>query len=320
MLFSDFYAELLNYDLMQKFHNHTIQLETGSYALYSNKPGSKLGAHSNNNNRSRSSDTSKFSGSISSSASFRQPLPHLPASSSAPVSNDSRSRSRCQIAKENHQALDCLNRMNYAFQGRHPPTELAAMVAEANTTYPNQHQWYADSGVNLHVTSDAANLTTSQHYEGNDSVGVGNGEGLIISRTSNVTIKTPSSTLVLNNVAYCPQASVHLLSINKFCKDNNVLFELTDSDFYVKVLKTEDMFMTELSDRGLYPINLHQLSSSKFHAFSMTVGVKASIAIWHCRLGHPSSSTLHNVLNNYSLPVTLLVIHSIKRLFTRHVN
>ena len=184
--------------------------------------------------------------------------------------------------------------MNYAFQGRHPPTELAAMVAEANTTYLNQHQWYADSGANIHVTSNATNLAISQPYEGIDTVGVGNGAGLIISRTGNATIKTPSSTLALNDVAYCPQASTHLLSINKFCKDNNVLFELTGSNFSVKDLKTGDTLMTGPSDRGLYSINLQQLSSSKFHAFSMAIGVKASTATWHCRLGHPSSSTLHN--------------------------
>ncbi|KAJ0083120.1 hypothetical protein Patl1_10399 [Pistacia atlantica] len=92
------------------------------------------------------------------------------------------------------------------------------MVAEANTTYLNQHQWYADSCANIHVTFDAANLATSQPYEGTDTVGVGNGAGLIISRTGNATIKTSSSTLALNDVAYCPQASPHLLSINKFCK------------------------------------------------------------------------------------------------------
>ena len=135
-------------------------------------------------------------------------------------------------------------------------------------------------------------------------MGVGNEAGLIISRTSNATIKTPSSTLVLNDVAYCPQASAHLLSINKFCKDNNVLFELNGSNFFVKDLKTRDTLMTGPSDRGLYPINLQQLSSSKFHAFSMTVGVKASTATWHCCLRHPSSSTLHNVLHNYSLPIS----------------
>ena len=189
--------------------------------------------------------------------------------------------------------------MDYTFQGRHPSTELAAMVAEANTTYLNQHQWYADSGANIHVTSDATNLAISQPYEGTNTVGV----GLIISRTGNATIKTPSSTLALNDVFYCPQASAHLLSINKFCKDNNVLFELTGSNFSVKDLKTGDTLMIGPNDRGLYPINLQQLSSPKFHAFSMTVGVKASTATWHCHLGHPSLSTLHNVLQNYSLPV-----------------
>ena len=130
------------------------------------------------------------------------------------------------------------------------------------------------------------------------------GIGLIISRTGNATIKTPSSTLALNDVAYCPQAFTHFLSINKFCKNNNVLFELTGSNFLMKDLKTRDTLMIGPSDKGLYPINLQQLSSSKFHAFSMTVRVKASTVTWHCRLGHPSSSTLHNVLHNYSLLVS----------------
>ena len=57
--------------------------------------------------------------------------------------------------------MDCFNRMNYSFQGRHPPIDLAAIVAEAITTYLNQYQWYADSGANLHVTLDIANLATS---------------------------------------------------------------------------------------------------------------------------------------------------------------
>ena len=49
-------------------------------------------------------------------------------------------------------------------------------------------------------------------------MGIGNGTGLLISYTSKASIKTLSSTtLALNNVTYCPQAFVHLLSINKFC-------------------------------------------------------------------------------------------------------
>jgi hypothetical protein len=52
MLFSDFHAELLNYDLMQKFHSHSIQPEAGPYALYTHKNGSKPGyRHSINKSR-----------------------------------------------------------------------------------------------------------------------------------------------------------------------------------------------------------------------------------------------------------------------------
>ncbi|XP_038975286.1 uncharacterized protein LOC120106363 [Phoenix dactylifera] len=128
MTFSDFQAELLNYDLMLRFHDHTIQPETGSYALYTNKAQSKPGSC---NNKGRSSPKRSMPGS---SSQFRHPLPHLPTAKSSPPHCATRSKSPCQICKkDNHQALDYFNRMNYAFQGRHPPPELAAMVAEANT-------------------------------------------------------------------------------------------------------------------------------------------------------------------------------------------
>jgi hypothetical protein len=179
------------------------------------------------------------------------------------------------------------------------------MIAEANITYLNQHQWYVDSGANIHVTSDIANLATSHPYEGDASVGLGNGTDLHISHTGNAFIKTLSSTtLTLNNVAYCPQASAHLLSINKFCQDNNVLFELTGSDFSVKDILTGNTLLTGPSDNGLYPINLRQLSASPYHALTMTVGVKAPTSIWHCILGHPSLEILRRVIFKFSLPVS----------------
>ena len=135
-------------------------------------------------------------------------------------------------------------------------------------------------------------------------MGVGNGTSLNISHTGIVAIQTPSSVLTLKDVACCPQASAQLLSINKLCKDNNVLFELTGTHFSVKDILTGNTLLTGPSENGLYPINLRQLSSSKFQALTMTVGVKASTSIWHCRLGHPSAKTLSLVLSNFSLPVT----------------
>nr|CAN67565.1 hypothetical protein VITISV_020484 [Vitis vinifera] len=51
---------------------------------------------------------------------------------------------------------------------RHPPTELAAMVAESNATYEHQ-VWYADSGANAHITSEAKTLTLQQPFTGQDT-------------------------------------------------------------------------------------------------------------------------------------------------------
>ncbi|KAF9666636.1 hypothetical protein SADUNF_Sadunf16G0249500 [Salix dunnii] len=137
MSFSDFHAELLNFDLMQKFHSQTIHQETGSYAaFYSHKPGSKTGFR--NSNKMRFSGPSK--GSSPGFSQFRQPLPHLPSSPSSTAASNTRSRSPCQICKrDGHQALDCFNRMNYSFQGRHPPTELAAMETSLPVTVVSEH-------------------------------------------------------------------------------------------------------------------------------------------------------------------------------------
>jgi hypothetical protein len=51
--------------------------------------------------------------------------------------------------------------MNYSFQGRHPP-QLAAMVAQTNTTY--DEQWFADSGANAHITNELDNLEIQSHF------------------------------------------------------------------------------------------------------------------------------------------------------------
>lgn len=72
--------------------------------------------------------------------------------------------------------------MDYSYQGRHPPTQLATLVAQTNVEFDNQ-DWFADSGANAHITSEAENITNPQPFEGNDTIGVGNGSGLTIQNT-----------------------------------------------------------------------------------------------------------------------------------------
>jgi hypothetical protein len=62
--------------------------------------------------------------------------------------------------------------MDYAFQGRHPPHQLHALVAQ-NTHALEEHEWDADSAANAHIANDLDNLRLQQPFQGTDSIGVG---------------------------------------------------------------------------------------------------------------------------------------------------
>lgn len=114
----------------------------------------------------------------------------------------------CQIClRHGHRVIDCYDRMNYAYKGRHPPEKLAAMAASASM---DDSTWYSDTGATHHITGDLGNLSLSAPYEGSDSVRVGNGQGLSISHTRSGLLPTPSHTFQLTNVLHCPQASSNL--------------------------------------------------------------------------------------------------------------
>lgn len=86
--------------------------------------------------------------------------------SSKPSSHAPSPRSPCQICgRSSHRALDCFHRMDYAYQGRHPPAQLVAMVAHTNAERENE-TWFADSGANQHITRNLEQLSLSQPYTG----------------------------------------------------------------------------------------------------------------------------------------------------------
>lgn len=205
-------------------------------------------------------------------------------------SRGSSNRPQCQIChKMGHTAIDCFNRMNYAYQGRHPPEKLAAMAA--SHTAMDDSTWYSDTGATHHVTSDFGNLTLASNYNGADSVQVGNGEGLYISHIGSSTIPVPSTTFKLHNVLYCPNASSNLLSVNKLSRDNNCYFIFDEFGFVVKDKSTGKILYRGTIEQGLYPFRPSPSSSTTSSAPSIQVSRRVSPQLWHHRLGHPS----HNI-------------------------
>uniref|UniRef100_A0A2N9G688 Retrotransposon Copia-like N-terminal domain-containing protein n=1 Tax=Fagus sylvatica TaxID=28930 RepID=A0A2N9G688_FAGSY len=100
-------------------------------------------------------------------------------------SSNPSSRPICQICyKPSHTALDCYQRMNFSYQGRHPPAKLAAMAtATPPSPYPHQTTWISDTGATDHFTPDLHNIPDNQAYTDSQLVSVGNGNQLPISHS-----------------------------------------------------------------------------------------------------------------------------------------
>uniref|UniRef100_A0A2N9E2R4 Integrase catalytic domain-containing protein n=1 Tax=Fagus sylvatica TaxID=28930 RepID=A0A2N9E2R4_FAGSY len=86
--------------------------------------------------------------------------------------SQAQSRPTCQIcSKLGHVALDCFHRMNFAYQGRHPPAKLAA-IASTNMSNAisapasNQSCWISDTGATDHFTPDITHIPDCHAYTG----------------------------------------------------------------------------------------------------------------------------------------------------------
>ena len=96
------------------------------------------------------------------------------------------------------------------------------MIAYTSSQFVEEdHQpWYVDSGANQHITANLENLNlSSEPYQGNTDVAVGNGSGLQIQNIGSTALIAQNSFFKLNIVFHCPDVLVNLLSIQKFCEE-----------------------------------------------------------------------------------------------------
>uniref|UniRef100_A0A2N9HGM7 CCHC-type domain-containing protein n=1 Tax=Fagus sylvatica TaxID=28930 RepID=A0A2N9HGM7_FAGSY len=225
--------------------------------------------------------------------------------------NGSSQRPQCQICgKTGHLALDCFHRMNFAYQGRQPPAKLAAIASTnmsnaINASSSTQSSWISDTGATDHFTPDISHIPDCHEYCGNEQVTVGNGQSLPIKHSGNSQLYASSHLFKLRHILHVPSMSSNLLSVYRFCKDNNASFSFDAHKFQIKDLSSGKLLYNGLSEHGLYPIHGAILPKSSFPKSFHTSATDASSKLWHSRLGHPQQIVLHHVLHKHlSLPFT----------------
>ena len=112
--------------------------------------------------------------------------------------------------------------MDFAYQGKNPPTKLVVMALASNATLTNcQDPWLADSGTSDHLTANLNNLSVQSQYKGSEQFIVGNGQNLPINHIGNTSLSTKYHNFLLKDVLHVPRIAMNLLSIHKFCLHNN---------------------------------------------------------------------------------------------------
>jgi hypothetical protein len=205
MSFFDFRSEMLNHEIILNHHaplNPAPKTSSfASFTLFTNRPKFQPVKCKIHFFRSSNTNVKKPNFSL-------KPASSTSTNGVRSVSNSS-GRSPCQICKgNNHQELECFRRMDFSFQGCHPPTNLAAMVVDINVEFLNC-QWLADSGANAHVTNNAENLDSKRLFDGNEIVGVGNGASLSIKHTGSSIVHSHNNHFLLKNIIHCPQAATN---------------------------------------------------------------------------------------------------------------
>lgn len=91
---------------------------------------------------------------------------------------------------------------------------------------PIMHQdgnWYMDSGVNNHLTSNGNNLVHVIPYSGPEGVLLGNGKSTFISHIGYGNLTSANLLFKLNKLLHVPQLTKNLIFIRQMCIDNHVL-------------------------------------------------------------------------------------------------
>nr|KYP53212.1 Retrovirus-related Pol polyprotein from transposon TNT 1-94 [Cajanus cajan] len=235
----------------------------------------------------------------------------------------------CQVCgKIGHIAFHCWHRydqqytepnLNHNTNVYNPGNQqqMQAMIAGSqNMVYDDQ--WYPDSGATNHLTSDLNNLGSKTDYTGQDKIHMGNGQAIGINHTGTSFFHTPMSSKIftLKELLHVPHITKNLLSVSKFCKDNNVYVEFHTNYCLVKSQDSKETLLRGNLKNGLYvfdevqilkpDVYEHTVDSVPTNRTTLYVQrTRKSYDVWHNRLAHASRKIVQAVMKTCNVPMPI---------------
>ena len=99
------------------------------------------------------------------------------------------------------------------------------------------------SGASYHLKPDTSNLSHTTPYQGFEQVMVGNGKGISILNIGNISFPSTSRSLHLKHVLHTLEISKSLISVNRFCTDNNAFIKFHHTFFLVNDQPSKEVLM-----------------------------------------------------------------------------
>jgi hypothetical protein len=126
------------------------------------------------------------------------------------------------------------------------------------------------------------NLQIQRPFQNNEAVGVDNGTALAIANIGSALLPSSHSDLLLKNVLHFPKVVANLISIQRFCLDNDCYFILISTHYYIIDLQTQTLMLEGESENGMYPPRFGKKKTHKdnkaFHSHDRNKDILISVA------------------------------------------
>ncbi|KAE8668247.1 Aldehyde dehydrogenase [Hibiscus syriacus] len=156
--------------------------------------------------------------------------------------------------------------------------------------------WYPDTGATHHVSNDLVPFNSGMTYKDNNTLLMGNGEGIKIDHVGRGFLSSSLRPMVLQNMLHVPHIKKKLLSVSQFTRDNNVFIEFHPFECLVKDAQTHTILLRgKLTREGLYQLLPYEEKKSCCMVNNVTKASN-SLELWHRRLGYSCEKTVKDVV------------------------